>query len=117
MESSVIKRNIRRDRRVKRVRKKLRGTSERPRLSIVKTNKHIFAQLIDDEAGKTILSSSTLSLKSKKSKESAAAIGTKIAELSLAKKIDKIIFDRGRYKYHGLLAELANAAREAGLQF
>lgn len=117
MDSSIQKRNQKRTRRVKRVRSVLQGTSEKPRLSVFRSNRHIFAQLIDDEKGTTLASSSTLVLKVAKSKEAAAAVGTKIAQLALAQEVKRVVFDRGRYRYHGLLAELATAAREAGLQF
>ena len=103
-----------------RVRKKVRGTTERPRLSVFKSLSHIGVQLIDDEKGITLASCSTLDkeLKGKKrSKESARLIGEKIAELAKGKKIDKVVFDRGSLKYHGIIAELANAAREKGIKF
>ena len=115
------KRKIRaRKARVMRVRKKLSGTMERPRLTVSKTNRHIFAQLVDDASGKTIAGMGTLSKDAKikkKSKESAKEIGKAIAEVAKSKKIQSVIFDRGRYKFHGIIAELANGAREAGLQF
>ena len=117
MDSSIRKRDLKRIRRAKRVRAVLRGTSEKPRLSVFRSNRHVFAQLIDDEKGETLASSSTLALKIGKSKQSAATVGTKIAELALAKEVKRVVFDRGRHRYHGLLAELATAAREAGLQF
>ncbi len=123
MDNNILKRNVKRARRVLRVRKSLRGTSERPRLSVLKTNKHLSVQLIDDENHKTLLSVGTNNKNqrstqfAKKSKETAKHIGTQVAELAKSKQIQKVVFDRGRLKYHGILAELANAAREAGLQF
>lgn len=120
MHLNLEKRNTIRKKRSMRVRKKLRGTAEKPRLSVFKSLSHIGVQLIDDEKGVTIASYSTLSkeLKDmKKSKESARLIGEKIAELAKNKNIDRMVFDRGRLKYHGLIAELANAAREKGIQF
>lgn len=122
MESQNINRNRKRIKRALRVRKHVRGTAEKPRLSIMKTNAHIGVQLIDDEKGLTIASASTVmkDLRKKghkRSKESAKFIGSKIAELAKAKQIQTVVFDRGRHKYHGLIAELANSAREAGLQF
>lgn len=106
-----------------RVRKKVRGTSGVPRLSISKTSRHIYAQLIDDEKGVTLAGIGTLSKEnqkgphSKKSKAAARQIGKQIAEFAKKQNIDAVVFDRGRYKYHGLIAELATGAREMGLQF
>lgn len=120
MDKSKKNRNRARKSRVMRVRKTLHGTAERPRLSVSKTNCHIYAQLIDDDRSLTLVGLGTLSKNSsvkKKSKESAREIGKQIAELAKQKNIDTVIFDRGRYKFHGVVAELANAAREAGLQF
>ena len=118
MENRLKKRSIARKRRVFRVRKKLKGTLSKPRLSVSKTNKHLFAQLIDDENGNTLAAAGTLSKeKLKKSKDSAKLIGTKLAEIAKEKKINSIIFDRGRFKYHGLIALLAEGAREGGLEF
>jgi large subunit ribosomal protein L18 len=103
-----------------RVRKKLNGSAERPRLSVSKTNCHIYAQLIDDDKSITLAGFGTLSKTSgvkKKSKESAREIGRQIGALAKERNIHSVIFDRGRYKFHGIVAELANGAREAGLQF
>ena len=123
MESRLTKRNSQRTRRSFRVRKRLRGTAEKPRMCVVKSNKHLSVQVIDDEAGVTLCSASTLSKEmveqklGKKSTGAARILGTKIAELVKEKNISTIVFDRGRNKYHGLLVELADSAREAGLQF
>ncbi len=123
MDNSLKKRNERRIKRKLRVRKHVRGSADKPRLSVFKTNKHISAQLIDDENHVTILSAGTMHKEfragelGKKSKEAAKQVGLKIAELAKQKQIQKIVFDRGRYKFHGVVAELANAAREAGMQF
>ncbi len=120
-ENSV--RNMRRKRRQMSTRKYVKGTTERPRLTVFKSNHHLCAQLIDDETGVTIASAGTLSKEfrnknlGKRSKEAAREIGMKIAETAKQKNIQKFVFDRGHYKYHGLLAELANAARESGIQF
>lgn len=109
--------------RTMRVRKKLRGSSIKPRLCVVKTNNHIHVQLINDEDGVTIGSTSTLNKEfrktefNKKNKTSAAKLGVRIAEIANENNIREVIFDRGPNKYHGVLAELANAARENGLQF
>ena len=123
MDHSLKRRRKARQSRTFRVRKAVRGTSVRPRLSVSKTNAHIYAQLIDDERGITLGGFGTLSKVSqgtannRKSKDAARHIGTRIAEMAKQKNIDTVIFDRCRYKFHGIVAELANAAREAGLQF
>jgi len=122
MESTVIQRNRKRIKRAIRVRKHLHGTADKPRFTILKSNRHIAVQLIDDEKGVTITSASTLmkemrSRKLGKSKEAARVIGQKIAELAKGQQITMCVFDRGRYKFHGVIAEVANAARESGLQF
>lgn len=122
MINDLAKRDTRRWRRKLHVRKSVKGTAEKPRLTVFKSNKHICAQLIDDERGVTIASAGTVSkeFKSKKlgkSKEAARLIGAKIAEMAKQKNILSVVFDRGFNKYHGLLAEVANAARETGLQF
>lgn len=120
MSHKLIKRTKVRKKRKMRIRKKLRGTSDRPRLSVSKTLSHIGVQLIDDESGVTLAGFSTLSKEAKgqkKSKEGARFVGQKIAELAKQKNVEQVIFDRGRFKYHGLIAELADAARENGLKF
>lgn len=123
MNSEIKRRDARRKRRQMGVRKHVRGTANKPRMSVFKSNKNLFVQLIDDESGSTLLSASTMMKKlekpehTKKGKEAARFIGKLVADQAKEKNIDAVIFDRGRYKYHGLLAELANAAREAGLQF
>ncbi len=125
----------------KRVRAKVKGTKERPRLGVFRSNKHIYGQLIDDEKGKTILSSSDLELKkskvkspkskiqikNKKTKDiqkplsgkiaTAYEVGQLLAKKAIEKKIEKIVFDRGGYKYHGRIKALAEGAREGGLKF
>ena len=106
-----------------RVRKKLRGTSDKPRLCVIKSNKHIHVQLIDDEAGRTIGTAATFSKEfqntefSKKNKASAAKLGETIAEIAKKNDVTQVVFDRGPFKYHGILAALADSARAAGLQF
>ncbi len=122
MESSLTNRSRKRLRRAHRVRLTLRGSAERPRLNVMKSNRHIAAQLIDDDKGITLAAATTQMKKyrSKKlgnNKETARLIGTHIAELAKEKQITTVIFDRGFNKYHGVIAELANAARAAGLQF
>jgi len=120
MNEEKTKDRVRKQKRAKRVRKKLRGTSAKPRLCVVKTNKHIYAQLIDDSKGVTIGSASTLSKNveiKKKNKESAKKLGEAIGAIAKDKKFKELVFDRGPYKYHGILAELANSVREQGISF
>lgn len=118
MESEVKKATYRKIKRASRVRRYIRGTEDKPRMSVFKSNKHISVQIIDDESRKTVVSASTLSMGiSGKSREVAKQVGAKIAELALQNNISKVVFDRGSAKYHGALAELADAARSAGLQF
>jgi large subunit ribosomal protein L18 len=123
MDKSQIRRNQSRKSRVFRVRKKVRGTSDKPRLSVSKTNAHLYVQLIDDEKSLTLAGFGTLSKKqgkgalARKSKESARKIGQDIAAAAKKLQIERVVFDRGRHKFHGIVAELANSAREAGLQF
>lgn len=103
-----------------RIRKKLRGTALKPRLSVFKSLSHIGVQLIDDENGVTLASFSTLAkeMKGKKrSKETAKLIGAKIGEIAKERKIERVVFDRGRHKYHGLIAEVADGARDKGMKF
>lgn len=120
MDSSISKRDKSRRVRVFRVRRNLKGTSEKPRLSVSRTNQHLYVQLIDDEKGITLGGFGTLSKASqakRKSKTSAKEIGEQIAKIAKQKNIQAVVFDRGRYKYHGVIAQLAESAREAGLQF
>lgn len=119
MHNSIVKNHIKKSKRALRVRNKLRGSSERPRLCVVKTNAHIIAQLIDDETGRVLGATSTFSkeLKLKKNKESATALGKQIGSIAKKNQIETVIFDRGASKYHGVIAAVADGAREAGLQF
>ncbi len=117
MNKDLLKRNVRRQKRALRVRKHVRGSAAKPRLSVLKSNRHLSVQLIDDDLGITLGSAGTVQHGKKKSKESAKEIGTMIANLAKEKQIQTVVFDRGRYKFHGLIAELAKGAREAGLQF
>jgi large subunit ribosomal protein L18 len=105
-----------------RLRKKLAGTPERPRLSVHFSGQHIYAQIIDDAAGKTLASANTTEagLKAQKPRANAvtaAAVGKLVAERAKAVKIDKVVFDRGGFIFHGKVKALADAAREGGLQF
>lgn len=104
-----------------RVRKKINGTAARPRLSVFRSSKHIYAQLIDDATGTTLAQASSLDkelgLKNGANVEAATAVGTLIAKRAQEKGLNDVIFDRGGYIYHGRIKALAEAAREAGLQF
>ncbi len=110
-------------RRHRRVRRKVNGTAERPRLAIFRSNEHIYAQLIDDNQQHTLAAASTLEptlkseLKSGSTSDASAAVGKLIAQRSLEKGITKVVFDRGGNLYHGRIKALAEAAREAGLDF
>ena len=111
--------NISRVRRHARVRAKISGTAEAPRLCLYRSNKNIEAQIIDDTKGVTLVSSSSMTLKLENGSniEAAKAVGKDIAEKALAKKIKAVVFDRSGYIYHGRVKALAEAAREAGLVF
>ncbi len=104
----------------KRIRRKLRGTSERPRLAVFRSVAHIYAQVIDDAAGTTIVSASSVD-KNGKTKggnvAAAKAIGKLVADRAKEKGIQRVVFDRGGYQYHGRVKALADAARAAGLEF
>ncbi len=109
-----------RERRHVRVRRKISGTAECPRLCVYRSNKNLFVQVIDDVAANTLVSASTLDkeIKTKHAnKEAAKEVGALIAKRALEKNIDTVVFDRGGYIYHGVVKELAEAAREAGLKF
>jgi len=111
------KRNSIRKRIHERIRRKLSGTAERPRLNVYRSLNHIYAQVIDDQAGVTIVSTSTIKAKTGGNVAAAKEIGKTIAELAKAKGVTKVVFDRGGYLYHGRIKALADAAREAGLEF
>jgi len=112
-----------RERRKLRIRRKINGTSERPRLSVFRSAKHIYAQVVDDVSGKTVAHASTLTREVRSGigestkVDAAKSVGQTIAKLLLAKGIDSIVFDRNGYLYHGRVRALADAAREAGLKF
>ena len=113
-------RNEERIRRHIRVRRKISGTAECPRLCIYRSNKNIFAQVIDDVAGKTLVSASTLDkeIKTKHSNiEAAKELGALIAKRAIEKNIKTVVYDRGGYIYHGVVKEFAESARSAGLEF
>ncbi len=111
--------NVARQKRHAKVRARVSGTNEIPRLNVFRSNAHIFAQLIDDEKGTTLASASSVELKIKNGSnlEGAALVGKDIAEKAKKLKITKVVFDRGGYLYHGRVEALANAARENGLEF
>jgi large subunit ribosomal protein L18 len=110
-------------RRHHRVRKKLNGTAERPRLAVFRSNRHIYAQVIDDVAGRTLVAASTLDDSIRGGSDgtgniaAAKAVGALVAERAKAAGVDSVVFDRGGFQYHGRVAAVADAAREAGLQF
>lgn len=119
--SSTSAKVLQRNRIRRRLRAKIRGTAEKPRLSVFRSNKQIYAQLIDDDAGRTITSCSSqikeLNLQPLSKVEQSKAVGTKLAELAKAAGIEAVVFDRGGYKYHGRVKALAEGAREGGLKF
>src|SRR5688500_13809715 len=120
MTISTKKKHAGRLRRHNRIRKKVRGEATRPRLAVFRSNKHIVAQVIDDRAGKTLAAASSLETDLRQSsgnKESAAKVGTLVAERAKAAGVNRVVFDRGGFLYHGRVAALADAAREAGLEF
>jgi large subunit ribosomal protein L18 len=101
-----------------RVRGKITGTASRPRLTVFRSSEHIYAQIIDDEKRKTLVSASDLALKDKITKtDKAKLVGKEVATLAKVAKVKKVTFDRGGFAYHGRVAALAAAAREAGLEF
>ena len=114
-----ISKNEERLRRHARVRTKVSGTPECPRLNVFRSNAHIHAQIIDDVNGVTLVSASSVEMKLANggNKDAAKAVGEEIAKRALAKNIDTVVFDRGGYIYHGRVAALADGAREAGLKF
>ena len=109
--------NAQRMKRHARVRKTVNGTEARPRLNVFRSNKNIFAQIIDDTKGVTLASASSLKLENGGNQEGAKAVGKMIAEAALKAGINEVVFDRGGYIYHGRVKALAEAAREAGLKF
>jgi len=112
-----------RERRKLRIRRKISGSDERPRLSVFRSARHIYVQVVDDARGTTLAAASTLSrdlkgtLESDSKIDAAKKVGALIAKICLERKIDRVVFDRNGYLYHGRVKALADAAREAGLQF
>jgi len=122
MSYSTKDKQIARTRRHFRVRKKVAGTAERPRLAAFRSNKHISAQVIDDRSGRTLAAASTVEKSLRDAgatgnKSAAATVGRLVAERAKAAGVDKVVFDRGGFQYHGRVAAVADAAREAGLEF
>ena len=122
----MLSKQIQRARRHKRVRAKVKGTNEIPRLCVFRSGKHIYAQLIDDEKGRTIAAVSDRASKAQKTQKqkkgktklvSAKDVGSSIARIALEKKISRAVFDRGGYKYHGRVKAVADGAKEGGLKF
>jgi large subunit ribosomal protein L18 len=120
----VFEKLSRRTRAHKRLRQKLAGTAERPRLAVFKSDKFVYAQVIDDDAGRTLVAATSLEAEVRSqltggtaNKAAAKLVGEKVAERAMAKGIKKVVFDRGGYQYHGKVKELADAARAKGLDF
>lgn len=108
-----------RTRRHRRVRKKVRGTAERPRLSVFRSSRHVYAQVIDDVNGRTIASASTMEKDARggaATVDAAKAVGKRVGERAKAAGVDTVVFDRGGFRYHGRVAGIADGAREAGLE-
>lgn len=118
-----IEKKLRRDRVRRRIRSTIRGTADRPRLSVYKSNNHIYGQLVDDLMGKTLVATSSRTealadqVEDKTLTEAADVVGKHLAELAEEKGINKAVFDRSGYKYHGVIKALADGAREGGLDF
>ena len=121
MSDSAKQKREARVRRHRRVRKKVLGTSERPRLAVFRSNRHITAQVIDDRSGRTLAAASTyepdIRTGSTSNIDAATRIGTLVAERAKAAGVEQVVFDRGGFMYHGRVAALAEAARTAGLEF
>jgi len=115
-------REFERDKRHRRIRKRVRGTAERPRLCITKTLRHLYVQVIDDEAGRTLVHASTLDREGRDAGDrpnvaGAKALGTRLAAKAVESGIGEVVFDRGGYPYHGVVSAFADACREGGLRF
>ena len=110
-----------RARRHRRVRKKVRGTAARPRLTVFRSSKHVYAQVVDDVAGRTVASASTMEVDTRSGKtgtvDAAKSVGKRVAERAKAAGIESVVFDRGGFRYHGRVAGVAEGARDAGLKF
>ncbi len=118
-----IQKKLRREKIRRRIRSTIRGTADRPRLCLYKSNKHVYAQLVDDRLGQTLVAVSTQNdeiadeIKDKTKQEAAEIVGKHLAKIADDKGLNKAVFDRSGYKYHGVVQALAEGAREAGLDF
>ena len=121
MSTSTKDKQVARARRHHRVRRKVTGTADRPRLAVYRSNKHISAQLIDDQGGRTVAAAATVEAALRSvatgNKAAAAAVGRLLADRARAAGVSRVVFDRGGFKYHGRVAAVADAAREGGLEF
>ncbi|MDO8529846.1 MAG: 50S ribosomal protein L18 [bacterium] len=113
----MLQKQLKRQRIHTKIRSQMAGTKERPRLSVFKSGKHIYAQLIDDDNGKVLVAASDIKMKKGKKVEHSLEIGKLIAKEAIAKKIEKVVFDRGGFVYHGRIKAVADGAREGGLKF
>lgn len=117
MKEDLKSKRLHRARRHRRVRARVSGNSSRPRLNVFRSNKHLYAQIVDDTNHQTVLSVNDLKLKDKNRIKRAKMVGEKIASQALEMGINRVVFDRGGFKYHGLVKTIAEAARLAGLRF
>lgn len=123
MSKETIKKQLGRERRKTRIRARISGTAERPRLNVFRSLSNIYAQVIDDVQGHTLVSASTVdkevavAVDGKSKREAAKIVGQMVAQRALAAGITQVVFDRGGYRYHGRIAALADGAREGGLEF
>jgi len=123
LKDKTTERKVREDRLRKRIRERVRGTSERPRLHVYKSNAYVYTQVIDDRAGTVLLTASTLEkdfrakAKGTKNKDACTVLGEILGKRLKAAKIDKVVFDRGTHPYHGNIRTLADAIRKEGIQF
>ena len=113
----IATKTLQRQRRHIRIRSQVAGTETKPRLSVFRSNKAIYAQLVDDTKGQTLAAASSLGVKGKKGVEAAKVVGQELAKIAKEKKVVACVFDRGGYLYHGQVKALAEGAREGGLQF
>jgi large subunit ribosomal protein L18 len=115
--NALKKKTVRRNRRKKHVRKHVTGTPERPRLSVYRSHKNIYAQIIDDTAGQTLVAANSCQIDNGGNKTAAQSVGKELAAKAVGAGIEAVVFDRNGYAYHGRIKELADAAREGGLKF
>lgn len=111
-----MKKNLLKHRHLK-VRRKIWGSDKRPRLAVFRSGKHIYAQIIDDRSGQTLINETDFNIKKMSKSQKAYEVGKKLAEKALKKKIEEVVFDRGGFLYHGRVLETARGAREGGLKF